>query len=385
MTSLSRRRLLTCTAGAAAGAAGALAAPFVIRPAAANQAFNASAGRLRVTVVAAGLEHPWGLAFLPDGGFLVTERDGALRRIGPDGRVSQPLKGVPAVAARGQGGLLDVALHPDFSRNGLVYLTYAEPGDGGQGAAAARGRFDGDGLSNVEVIFRMKRKTRTNHHFGSRLAFAPDGKLFVTTGDRGEGGRAQDLSDTAGKVLRLEADGAIPADNPFVKQSGAAPEIWSYGHRNLQGAAIHPKTGALWTHEHGARGGDEVNAPKPGRNYGWPVITHGVDYSGAKIGEGKAKPGMEQPLHFWDPSIAPSGLAFCRGEVFAAWRDDLLVGSLKFGVLARLRFDGERFMAEERLLDGLDQRIRDVRVGPDGLIYLLTDHSGGQLLRVQPA
>lgn len=382
MSSLSRRRLLTRVAGAAVGV---IAAPFVIRPAAANQAFNSSAGRLRASVVANGLEHPWGLAFLPDGGFLVTERDGALRRVGGDGRVSAPLKGVPAVVARGQGGLLDVAPHPDFARNGLVYLTYSEPGDGGQGTAAARGRFDGDGLSNVEVIYRMKRKTRTNHHFGSRLAFAPDGKLFVTTGDRGEGGRSQDLSDTAGKVLRLEADGSIPADNPFVSRAGAAPEVWSYGHRNLQGAAIHPKTGALWTHEHGARGGDEVNAPKPGLNYGWPVITLGVDYSGAKIGEGKAKPGMEQPLHFWDPSIAPSGLAFCRGEVFAAWRDDLLVGSLKFGVLARLRFNGERFIAEERLLDGLDQRIRDVRVGPDGFIYLLTDHSGGQLLRVQPA
>jgi aldose sugar dehydrogenase len=381
VTNLSRRRLLTRVAAGVALSA----APFVVRPAAASQAFNSSAGRLRVSVVAAGLEHPWGLAFLPDGGFIVTERDGALRRIGSDGRVSQPLKGVPAVVARGQGGLLDVAPHPDFSANGLVYLTYSEPGDGGQGAAAARGRFDGDGLSNVEVVYRMKRKTRTNHHFGSRLAFAPDGKLFVTTGDRGERDRSQDLSDTAGKVLRLEADGAIPADNPFVKRSGAAPEIWSYGHRNLQGAAVHPKTGALWTHEHGARGGDEVNLAKPGRNYGWPVITHGVDYSGFSIGEGKAKPGMEQPLHFWDPSIAPSGLAFCRGEVFAAWRDDLLVGSLKFGVLMRLRFDGERFVAEERLLDGLDQRIRDVRVGPDGLIYLLTDHSGGQLLRVQPA
>lgn len=375
---LSRRRLLTCAA------AGALGAPFVIRPAAANQTFNSSAGRLRVAVVADGFEHPWGLAFLPGGGFLVTERDGALRRVGADGRISPRLKGVPPVVGRGQGGLLDVALHPDFSRNGLVYLTYSEPGDGGQGTAAARGRLDGDGLSNVEVIFRMRRKTRTNHHFGARLAFAPDGKLFITTGDRGEGGRAQELSDTAGKVLRLEADGAIPADNPFVNQPGAAHEIWSYGHRNLQGAAIHPKTGALWTHEHGARGGDEVNAPKPGRNYGWPVITNGVDYSGAKIGEGTAKAGMEPPLHFWDPSIAPSGLAFCGGDVFPDWRDDLLTGSLKFGIIARLRFDGERFVAEERLLDGLDQRIRDVRVGADGLIYMLTDHSGGQLLQINP-
>lgn len=381
MQTLRRRQFL------AAAAAAFPAAPYLLsgRTAAAQGGFASSAGPLRVVEIAGGLEHPWGLAFLPGGGFLVTERDGALRRLSPEGKISAPLKGVPAVAAVGQGGLLDIVLHPDFNRNGLVYLTFAEPGDGGCGTAAARGRFDGDGLSGVETFYRMRRKTDVGHHFGSRLAFAPDGKLFITTGDRGEMNRAQDRTDTAGKVLRLNDDGRVPADNPFVGKPGVAPEIWSLGHRNQQGAAVHPATGALWTHEHGARGGDEVNAPKPGRNYGWPVITHGVDYSGAKIGEGKAKPGLEQPLHYWDPSIAPSGMAFYQGNIFKDWRGDLLVGSLKFGTISRLRFNGEHFASEERLLDGLDQRIRDVRVGPDGLIYLLTDHSGGQLLRVQPA
>jgi aldose sugar dehydrogenase len=368
----------------------ALAAPFILRSRSARAAaFPSSAGKLRVDTVAGGLDHPWGLAFLPGGGFLVSERGGALRRIGADGRLFPPLKGLPAVAARGQGGLLDIALHPDFSRNGLVYFTYAEPGPGGQGpgsqgTAAARGRFDGDGLSGVEVIFRMARKTGAAHHFGSRLAFASGGKLFITTGDRGEGQRAQDLGDSAGKVLRLADDGSIPGDNPFIGRAGALGEIWSYGHRNLQGAAIHPVSGALWTTEHGAMGGDEINAPKAGRNYGWPVITYGVDYSGAKIGEGTAKPGMEQPIHYWDPSIAPSGAAFYRGGMFPAWRDHLLVGSLKFGLLVRLRLEGEKVVEEERLLSGLDQRARDVRVGPDGAIYLLTDHAGGMLARVTP-
>jgi aldose sugar dehydrogenase len=368
----------------------ALAAPLVLRSGGARAAaFPSSAGGLRVDTVTSGLNHPWGLAFLPGGDFLVSERDGALRRIGADGRLFPPLKGLPAVAARGQGGLLDVALHPDFSRNGLVYFTYAEPGPGGQGpggqgTAAARGRFDGDGLSGVEVIFRMARKTSAAHHFGSRLAFASGGKLFITTGDRGEGQRAQDLGDSAGKVLRLADDGSIPGDNPLVGRAGALGEIWSYGHRNLQGAAIHPVSGALWTTEHGAMGGDEINAPKAGRNYGWPVITYGVDYSGAKIGEGTAKPGMEQPIHYWDPSIAPSGVAFYRGGMFPAWRDHLLVGSLKFGLLVRLKLQGEKVIEEERLLSGLDQRVRDVRVGPDGAIYLLTDHAGGMLARVTP-
>lgn len=367
-------------------AAGLLAAPFVPRRAvAANRVFAGPGPRLRVTEVAGGLEHPWGLAFLPDGDFLVSERDGALRRIDRSGRLGPPLRGVPRVAAQGQGGLLDVALHPDFAANGLVYLSYAEPGEGGQGTAAARGRLGGDGLSGVETIFRQTPQRRTTHHFGSRLVFAADGRLFITTGDRGDRDQAQNLANTLGKVIRVEADGAIPADNPFVRRPGARPEIWSYGHRNLQGAALHPTSGALWTHEHGAMGGDEINIARPGRNYGWPVITHGVDYSGAPIGEGKAKPGMEPPLHYWVPSIAPSGMAFYRGEAFPDWRGDLLVGSLKFGLLVRLRLDGERVVSEERLLDGLDQRIRDVRVGPDGLIYLLTDHAGGQLLRVEPA
>jgi glucose/arabinose dehydrogenase len=261
---------------------------------------------IRATTVAEGLEHPWGLAFLPDGRMLVTERPGRLRIVERDGRISEPLGGVPEVFARGQGGLLDVALSPNFAQDRLVYLSYAEPGEGGAGTAVARGQLTDNALQNVEVIWRQVPKVSGPNHWGSRLVFARDGTLFITTGDRFEYRElAQDLSTTIGKVVRINADGSIPQDNPFVGREGVRPEIWSYGHRNVQAAALHPETGELWTVMHGARGGDELNQPQAGKNYGWPVITYGVDYSGAKIGEGTAKEGMEQPVYYWDPVIAP--------------------------------------------------------------------------------
>ncbi len=342
---------------------------------------------LRVETMARGLEYPWGLAFLPDGRLLVTERPGRLRIVGRDGRVSAPLAGVPPVLARGQGGLLDVALDPRFWTNQLVYLSYAEPGEGGTaGTAVARGRLVDGGLESVQVIYRQHPKVPGSHHFGSRLVLAPDGTLFITQGDRyAERDGAQDLSVGFGKIVRINPDGSVPDDNPFVGRAGARPEVWSYGHRNIQSAALHPKTGQLWTVEHGARGGDELNRPEAGKNYGWPVITYGVDYSGAKIGEGTARSGMEQPVYYWDPVIAPSGMTFYTGEVFPEWRGSVFVGSLRPGLLVRLTLDGGRVAREERLLGNLRERIRDVRQGPDGFLYLLTDNHEGRVLRVVPA
>ena len=340
---------------------------------------------IRATTFAAGLERPWGATFLPDGRMLVTERPGRLRIVERDGKLSAPLRGVPPVYASGQGGLLDVALSPSFASDRLVYLSFAEPGDGGAGTAVARGRLGDAALDDVQVIWRQTPKVNGSNHWGSRLAFAPDGRLFVTTGDRfAHRERAQDLSTTLGKVIRIEADGRIPADNPFAKRNGARPEIWSYGHRNLQGAAIEPSTGRLWTLEHGARGGDELNHPEAGRNYGWPVITYGVDYSGAKIGEGSAKPGMEQPVYYWDPVIAPSGAVFYTGDRYPGWRGSLFVGSLTPGGLVRLALDGDRVTREERYLGNVG-RVRDVVQGPDGLLYLLIDASDGRILRLDPA
>jgi glucose/arabinose dehydrogenase len=308
-----------------------------------------------------------------------------LRFVSADGHLSEPLAGVPEVWARGQGGLLDVVLAPDFATSRLIYLSYAEPGGAGAGTAVARGRLTDSGLDGVEVVFRQEPKRGAGQHFGSRLVFARDGNLFVTTGDRGSRELAQELDRPMGKVLRIRPDGAVPPDNPFVSRRAALPVIWSYGHRNLQGAALHPQTGQLWTVEHGARGGDEVNAPRAGRNHGWPVITYGRDYSGATIGEGTSKPGMEQPIHYWDPSIAPSGMAFYTGDRFPAWRGNLFVGSLKFGLVSRLELQGERVVSEERILDGLGGRVRDVRQGPDGYLYLLTDESNGRIVRIEPA
>jgi aldose sugar dehydrogenase len=344
-------------------------------------------GAIRVETVAQGLEHPWALAFLPDGRLLVTERPGRLRLVTPDGRLSPPFTGVPRVQARGQGGLLDVALDPHFADNHLVYLAYAEPGEGRTaGTAVARGRLAEGGLEDVQVIYQQRPKVEGANHFGSRLVFARDGTLFVTQGERFDyRDQAQDLSSGLGKIVRIHPDGSVPHDNPFVSRAGARPEIWSYGHRNVQSAALHPQTGQLWTVEHGARGGDELNRPEAGKNYGWPVISYGVHYSGAKIGEGAAKSGMEQPVYYWDPVIAPSGMTFYTGEELRDWQGSLLIGSLRPGLLVRLTLDDGRVTSETRYLADLGQRIRDVRQGPDGRLYLLTDSRDGHILRVLPA
>ncbi len=347
--------------------------------------FDTSAGRVRLTTVAGGLEHPWAVAFLPGGGMLVTERPGRLRLVGADGQVGEPIAGVPEVYASGQGGLLDVALDPGFAENRRIYLSYSEPGEGGAGTAVARGRLGEGRLEEVTVIFRQRPKVGGGNHFGSRLVFAPDGMLFVTLGERTQQDRAQSLADHLGTVVRIAPDGSVPPDNPFVGRQGALPEIWSYGHRNVQGAALHPETGRLWTVEHGPRGGDELNLPAPGRNHGWPVIGYGRHYSGARIGEGTRKEGMEQPVHYWDPSIATSGLAFYTGDRMPAWRGSLFVGALAARLLSRLELDGSRVVREERLFEDFGRRIRDVRQGPDGKLYLLTDESDGELLRVDPA
>ena len=349
------------------------------------QTFDSRLHRFRVVTLTDALEFPWGLAFLPDGRMLVTERPGRLRIVAKDGTLSAPLAGVPAVAAQGQGGLLDVALAPDFARSRTIYLSYAEPGDGGTaGTSVARARLGDSGLENVQVVFRQEPKVSGGSHFGSRLVFTRDGDMFITTGDRQNRPLVQDLTKLQGKVVRIRADGSIPPDNPFVNRGAARPEIWSYGHRNIQGAALHPETGQLWTVEHGARGGDELNAPKAGKNYGWPVITYGVDYSGAHIGEGQRKEGMEQPVHYWDPSIAPSGLMFYTGNAFPNWKGNAFVGALGHKLLARLELDGERVRGEEQLLEGMSRRIRAVVQGPDGYIYLLTDDANGRIMRLEP-
>lgn len=368
--------------------AAALLLVFAGLPAAAPafaETFASSAGPLRVVTVARGLEHPWSLAFLPSGRMLVTERPGRLRIVTRNGGVGAPVRGVPKVAASGQGGLLDVVADPDFARNRTIFFSYSEPGRGGAGTAVARARLEGNALADLKVIFRMTPKSSGGRHFGSRIVVARDGTLFVTLGERGERRRTQDTRINRGQVIRIGKDGSIPKDNPFVGRAGFRPEIWSYGHRNPQGAALHPTTGRLWIHEHGARGGDEVNVPLPGRNYGWPVIAYGRHYWGGRIGEGTHKPGLEQPVHYWDPSIAPSGLAFVTGPVFEAWRGDMLVGALSFRLLVRLRFDGTRLVREERLLEEFDERIRDVRIGPRGYIWLLTDDDDGRVLRIEPA
>jgi len=342
--------------------------------------------RMELATIAGGLGHPWSLAFLPDGRMLVTERPGRLRYVTMDGAISEPIAGVPAVHAAGQGGLLDVALDPDFPANSMIYLSYAEPGDGAtNGTAVARAQLDGSRLAGLEVIFRQSPKVSGSHHFGSRLVFARDGTLFVTLGERNsERQGAQDLGTHFGKIVRITKDGKVPPDNPFVAREGALPEIWSLGHRNVQGATLDPATGRLWVHEHGPRGGDEINLPQAGHNYGWPVITYGREYHGPAIGEGTAKAGMEQPLHYWVPSIAPSGMAFYTGDLIPAWKGQLLVGALAAKQVARLEFDEHgKVKSEERIPIG--ERVRDIRQGPDGALYLLTDEDAGRLLRLAPA
>jgi glucose/arabinose dehydrogenase len=371
--------------------AAALLVAAVATPALAEQtkAPAAPTTRVKVEVFAKGLEHPWGLQFLPDGRLIVTERPGRIRIVDREGKPSRPLVGVPRVAATGQGGLLDIALGPDFDRSRRIYLSYSEPRGGPvNGTSVARASLVGtageERLEGLEVIFRQEPAHRGGVHFGSRLAFAPDGKLFVTLGERYEMRFAQDLGRDWGKVVRIEPDGSVPADNPFVGQSEARPEIWSWGHRNPQSAAIHPATGVLWIVEHGPRGGDEVNVIKRGANYGWPVIGYGIDYSGAKLHESTHKEGMEQPAYYWVPSIAPSGMAFYTGSLFPAWRGNLLVGALAGQALHRLVLEGETVVAEEVLLKDRGERIRDVRMGPDGAVWLLTDEADGAVLRLTP-
>ncbi|MEY3637572.1 MAG: hypothetical protein RIR68_705 [Pseudomonadota bacterium] len=341
----------------------------------------------RIVPLLAGLENPWSIAFLPDGRMLVTERAGRLRLVSQDFKLDpKPIEGLPEVIANGQGGLFDVVLHPQHAQNGWIYWAYNAPGTGGWGTALARGKLQGHRMTEVQVLFSMQPKTRSAHHFGGRIVFDATGMVYLTLGDRGDKDRAQKLNDHAGSVIRLHDDGRVPNDNPFVQRAGALPEKWTLGHRNMQGAAIHPKSGELWTHEHGPQGGDEVNVIRPGLNYGWPVVTYGVNYGlGTKIGEGQSKPGMVQPLQVWVPSIAPSGMAFVSGSQFPQWQGSMLVGALRGQMLVRLTLEGDKVLSEERLFQGRPGRIRDVRMGPDGLVYLLTDDPQGALLRLEPA
>lgn len=350
-----------------------------------GQTFRAEDHVFRVVRVVEGLEQPWSVAFLPDGRMLVTEKRGRLRVVEQGKLAPRPVAGLPPVTVHGQGGLFDVVLHPQFEKNRLVYLSYAARGEDGVGTELARGRLAGNRLEDVQVLFRQRPKGDRGQHFGGRIVFDRAGFLYLTLGDRGEMARAQRPDDHAGSVIRLHDDGRVPKDNPFVGKPGWKPEKFTVGNRNMQGAALHPQTGVLWTHEHGPQGGDEVNIIRAGANYGWPVITYGVNYGiGTKIGEGTQKPGMQQPIHYWVPSIAPSGMAFYTGERFPRWKGDLFVGALRDRMLVRLQLDGEKVVKEERLLQGVLGRIRDVRAGPDGLLYLLTDERDGVLARLEP-
>lgn len=340
--------------------------------------------------LASGLDHPWGMAFLPTGEILVTERAGRLRVFGKDGRLSPAVTGLPAIYAEGQGGLLGVALDPDYARNGLVYWSYAEEADGVNGTAVARGKLTlgaAPKVDNVQVIWRQAPKMASALHFGGRLVFGRDGKLFITTGERSIlAGRvqAQNLDGTLGKVVRINADGSIPSDNPFVNTAGAKSEIWSLGHRNIQSATLDAQ-GRLWTVEHGARGGDELNRPEPGKNYGWPLITYGEEYSGKPISEGATqKDGLQQPVYYWDPVIAPSGMTLYSGALFPALKGSLLIGSMREQHVARLVLKDDKVVGEERLFTDIGGRVRDVAVGPDGAIYVLTDEDDGKLIKVTP-
>ncbi len=355
------------------------------------QAFRSSAQAFKVDTVVESLRHPWGMAFLPGGDALITERPGSLRRVSNGQLAAAPVTGLPEIEEVGQGGLLGIALHPGFERNRWVYLAYAGKSGSKYSTEVLRGRLDGMTLTDVEVVFKAVPKVRGSRHFGARLVFAPDGTLYVSLGDRGaspsqgDAHPSQQLGSHTGSLIRINDDGSVPKDNPFVGRAGAKPEIYTYGNRNMQGMALHPTTQQIWTHEHGPQGGDEVNIMRAGVNYGWPVITYGVNYGlGTKIGEGSSKTGMAQPAHKWVPSIAPSGMAFYTGDLLAGWQGDLFVGSLKFGLLVRLTLDGDLVTGEERLLDGEYGRIRDVVQGPDGALYLLTDAWNGKLLRITP-
>ncbi|KAA5606190.1 PQQ-dependent sugar dehydrogenase [Roseospira marina] len=374
-----RRTALACallTLGLAAGPSGAE-----------TRTVDSEQQTFTVEVLADGLAHPWALAFLPDGAALITEREGRLR-LWADGTLDpRPIDGVPPVRAVGQGGLLDVLVPPDFAETGHIYLSLSHPADGdGANTRVVRAVFDREAhaLRDVTVIVDATPVGHTSRHYGSRLAIGGDGKLYVTTGERGERPRAQDLTDLAGKVLRLNPDGSIPEDNPFVGHADVRPEIYALGTRNAQGMDVHPDTGVVWFHEHGPRGGDELNIARGGANYGWPIITYGLNYNGTPMGEGTAKPGLQQPVYYWDPSIAPSGMTIYDGAAFPEWRGDIFVGALKFRLLARLEMDGDRVVAEERLLTDELGRIRAVVTGPDGALYLLTDAGNGRLVRLGP-
>ena len=346
---------------------------------------------IQIRTVADGLQNPWALAFLPDSAMLVTEKSGALRVVGVDGEVSQPIAGVPEVDARGQGGLLDVAIAPDFADTRMVYMSYAEAGEGGNGTAVARGVLNEEmtELSDLEVIFQQAPKVASDKHFGSRLVFDDSGHLYVTLGERSDREfrtQAQDLGSHLGKIVRINADGSVPEDNPFVGQDGALPEIYAYGIRNSQAVAIHQGSGLLWEIEHGPRGGDELNIIEPGNNYGWPLVTLGVEYSGDPInGAVEQREGMVDAVYSWTPVIAPSGMIFYGGDAFEGWKGNLFVGGLASTALVRLELDGDRVTHEERLLEDLGLRIRDVAEGPDGAIYVVTDETAGEVIRIAPA
>lgn len=355
-------------------------------PAGAEQ-FKTEKVDIDVTPVASGLNQPWAVEVLPDGAYIVTEKEGGVRIV-RDGKVSDAIKGLPDVAVVGQGGLLDVALSPDFANDRTLFFTAALPMDGGAGTGVIRARLaqDESALQDVKVIFQMNKGSSRGQHFGSRIAFGADGSLYFSIGDRGDMKRAQNFGDHAASILRIATDGSVPPDNPFAKDAKVLPEIFSKGHRNAQGVIIDPLTGGLLTVEHGAKGGDEVNLPQAGKNYGWPVITYGVNYNGNKIGKGTTADGFEQPAHYWDPSIAPGAVTVYRGEMFPEWRDDLLVTSLKFGLISRLDRDAEgAITGEERFLDSEFGRLRDIVTAPDGSILVVTDETDGKLLRITRA
>jgi len=347
------------------------------------QEYRSNQHSFQLAQVVGGLEYPWGLAFLPDGSMLVTERTGQLQRV--SGGSTTAVTGLPDIDPEGQGGLLDVALHPAYGENGWIYLSYVGRAEGGLSTEVIRARLQGDRLVDTETLFVAQPKTSGGRHFGSRLAFDESGFLYITLGDRGDRPSAQNLADHNGSLIRLHDDGQVPADNPFVDQAGALPEIYTLGNRNMQGAAFDAVTGSLWTHEHGPRGGDELNLMQAGVNYGWPEITHGISYAGFSIGEGEAAPGMAQPIHYWVPSIAPSGLMVYRGDAFPEWQGDIFIGALKFQLLVRLDMDGQEVLSEERLLEGEIGLIRHVAEGPDGYIYLLTDQRNGGVYQLSPA